>query len=200
MAYHVSIKETEMYPFSCSEQIKTCNASLYHHDVGLQEDQIAAYYSVSPSQIKPIKRADRQDYLISVPCSCQSAGDTTGYFYNASYRVELNDIFVNVSAQVYSGQAWSVGDEAKTFIVNTTVSMYLLCGCVKSDSQTVVTYTVQQHDTLTDIANLLSAELSSIESMNHDLIQNSNSIGVGWVLFVPMENKGLPAPKKGLSR
>ncbi|KAF8016499.1 hypothetical protein BT93_H1882 [Corymbia citriodora subsp. variegata] len=75
--------------------------------------------------------------------------------------------------------------------------MYLLCGCVEGDSQTVVTYSVQQHDTLTNIADLLSAELSSIQSMNPDLIQNSNSIGVGWVLFVPMESKGIH-PKKGI--
>ncbi|KAK3416758.1 hypothetical protein EUGRSUZ_H02518 [Eucalyptus grandis] len=198
LAYQVSIKETEMYPFNCSDQIKTCNAFLYHYDVGLQEDQIAAYYSVNPSQIKPIKHGNRRDYLISVPCSCQSAGNTTAYFHNTSYKVEQGDIFVNVSARVYSGQAWSVGDEAKNFIPNASVPMYLPCGCVKKDSQTVVTYTVQQDDTLTDIANLLSAELSSIQSMNPNLIQNSDSIGLGWVLFVPMENNGIPLPKKDI--
>lgn len=198
LAYQVSIKETEMYPFNCSDQIKTCNASLYHYDVGLQEDQIAGYYSVNPSQIKPIKHGNRRDYLISVPCSCQSAGNTTAYFHNTSYKVEQGDIFVNVSARVYSGQAWSVGDEAKNFIPNASVPMYLPCGCVKKDSQTVVTYTVQQDDTLTDIANLLSAELSSIQSMNPNLIQNSDSIDLGWVLFVPMENNGIPLPKKGI--
>ncbi|KAI3435181.1 uncharacterized protein J3R85_006418 [Psidium guajava] len=162
LAYQVSIKDNQMYPFNCSDQITTCNASLYHYDIGLQQDQIAAYYSVSPSQIKPIKHGDQQDYIVSVPCSCQSTGDTISYFYNTSYKVEPHDTFVKVSAQDYSGQVWSLGDEEKRFNVNATVPMFLLCGCVTKDSQTVVTYTVQQHDTLTDIANLLSADLSGI--------------------------------------
>ncbi|KAI9390495.1 hypothetical protein POPTR_008G187500v4 [Populus trichocarpa] len=76
--------------------------------------------------------------------------------------------------------------------------MHLLCGCTKSKSQIVVTYTVQQHDTLSDISTRLSSTVGGIQSMNINLIKNPSSINVDWVLFVPMDSK--PASGKGSGR
>jgi LysM repeat protein len=59
----------------------------------------------------------------------------------------------------------------------------------------VVTYTVQQHDTLSDISTRLSSTVGGIQSMNINLIKNPSSINVDWVLFVPMDSK--PASGKG---
>ncbi|GJR17717.1 LysM domain receptor-like kinase 3 [Tanacetum coccineum] len=56
----------------------------------------------------------------------------------------------------------------------------------------MVTYTVQQQDTLSDIANRLSAEVDEIQSVNKALIQKPGSINSGWVLFIPMYKNGLP--------
>lgn len=56
----------------------------------------------------------------------------------------------------------------------------------------MVTYTVQEMDTLPDIANLLSAEVSEIENVNKVLLRNPGFIKVGWVLYVPMYKNGVP--------
>lgn len=72
--------------------------------------------------------------------------------------------------------------------------MDLLCGCVEDDSQIMVTYTVEQSDTLVDIATLLSATISEIESYNKILTQNPGFLDVGWVLFVPVEKIRVPPP------
>ncbi|XP_050372303.1 lysM domain receptor-like kinase 3 [Argentina anserina] len=190
----VSPTTSVIVPFQCSATIATCNASLYHINRGFPKEEIASYYSVNPSQLKPIKYSNREDYLISVPCSCKNISGTTGYFYDAIYQVKLSDTFYDVSDKVYSGQALSVIEEQKNFVIGADFPIHLPCGCVDTDSQIVVTYTVQEKDTLTDIDNLLSAKIENIETMNKKLLVNPSFIVLGWVLFVPSEKNGLKKP------
>lgn len=192
----VSIKSTLMSPFSCSLQINTCNASLYHINYDtLREDEIAAFYSVNVSQMKPITNGNKQHYLIKVPCSCNTILGNTGYFYDTIYKVKPGDSFEDVSAQIYSGQAFR--DGTQNFMPETDFSMHLLCGCVESDRQTVATYTVQLGDTISSIAALLSAKVENVVSMNRNLTENPAFIDIGWVLFVPMEKNGIEKPPAG---
>ncbi|KAK0573505.1 hypothetical protein LWI29_009195 [Acer saccharum] len=188
-----SSSNSPMFTFPCPGKIKTCNASLYHINKGIPQEQIASLYSVNISQLKRIFHGRGQfDYLITVPCSCKNIDvNTTGYFYNTSYLVQPNDSFDVVSDRFYSGQAWPVGEENDLHI-NASIPMNLLCGCVENEAQVVVTYTVQYQDTLSGIANLLSAEISGVQRMNTMLTQNPSYIDVGWVLYVPMEKNGLP--------
>lgn len=186
-----------MYPLACSDQIKTCNATLYQNN-GLNKEKISLFYSVDQSKIIPIRHNKKTDYLVTVPCTCKDVNGTVGYFYDTHYKVQPNDTFVDVAGEYYSGQAWQVGDEEITYIPDVEVDIHLLCGCIKSDSETVVTYTVQLHDTISDIATLLSAQVSKIESLNKLHTKNPGYIDVGWVFYVPMEEKnGIPGPKKG---
>nr|XP_011464048.1 PREDICTED: uncharacterized protein LOC105351459 [Fragaria vesca subsp. vesca] len=182
-------------PFQCSATIATCNASLYHINSGFQKEEIASLYSVDLSQVKPIKYSNREDLLISVPCSCKNISGTTGYFYDTIYKVKLSDTFSDVSNNIYSGQALSVIEEQKkNFTIGSDFPIHLPCGCVDGDSQIVVTYTVQEKDTLTDIGSLLSAKIENIETMNKKLVENPSFIVLGWVLFVPSEKNGLKKP------
>ncbi|BFG16357.1 hypothetical protein CerSpe_026310 [Prunus speciosa] len=176
----------------------TCNASLYHINISLNKEQIASLYSVLPSEVNPIKHNSKQDYLVSVPCSCKNISGTVGYFYDTTYKVKPSDTFYDVSNQIYSGQPLSVKEELKKFNPGADFPIHLPCGCVESDSQIVVTYTVQEHDTLSDIGTLLSAKVDSIENMNKNMIEDPSFIVVGWVLFVPMEKNGLKTSKTGI--
>ncbi|KAJ6725669.1 AP COMPLEX SUBUNIT MU [Salix purpurea] len=145
-----------MYPFTCSdsEVIRICNASLYHTNYdGLQKEQLASIYGVSPSRINSISSAK------PTRLSCNT--------------------------QIFNGQVWWVENEARLFNPGYNFSMHLLCGCTRSKSQIVVTYTVQLHDTLSDISSRLSSTVGGIQSMNINLIKNPGSIIVDWLLFVP---------------
>uniref|UniRef100_A0A2C9UNE9 Protein kinase domain-containing protein n=1 Tax=Manihot esculenta TaxID=3983 RepID=A0A2C9UNE9_MANES len=186
--------ETGIHPFVCNEDVKKCNASLYHINKGLQMKQVAFLYSVNSTQISPILRENIQDYLVTVPCSCKTVNGTRGYFYDASYKVLKDDTFLNVSKQNYSGQAWEVEDEEDIFKTGNEVPMHLLCGCVENDSQVVVTYTVQNQDTLSGIASRLSSTISAILSMNGFLNGDPSFIQEDWVLYIPKEMDGIPAP------
>lgn len=192
-----TIKQSvSMYPMTCSDQIKNCSVILYQNN-GLQKEEIATYYSVNVSDIKPFTYATRQDYFVTVPCSCKNVSGTVGYFYDTVYVVKPGDSFVNVSAQIYSGQAWPVGGEEGIYVPGKQVPIHLLCGCVQDDAEVVVTYTVQEQDTLSKIGTKLSAEVSKIQSLNMILAQDPTYINVGWVLFIPREKKGIPAPDQG---
>ncbi|XP_061376712.1 lysM domain receptor-like kinase 3 [Gastrolobium bilobum] len=194
-SFKVSVKTTNLAPLNCSAKIRTCNALLYHiNQNNLNIEEIASYYSVISSHIKPIMYGTKQDYLITtVPCSCKNTNDLSGYFYDTTYKVRPNDTFFNISNLIYSGQAWPVNS---VLFPNDNLTIHIPCGCSESGSQIVVTYTVQQNDTPTSIANLLNATLDGILSLNKVLIKNAAYIDVGWVLFVPMELKGLAPSNK----
>ncbi|XP_010100381.2 lysM domain receptor-like kinase 3 [Morus notabilis] len=195
--YHVFIKRSLMYPFNCSLQFRTCNASLYHTNDGFTKEQLASFYKVNTSQIKSIMHANKEDFLINVPCSCSSIHGIIGYFFDVLYAVQLNDTFLDVSAKFYNGQAWNFEEELQYFQAGTNFTMHLLCGCSESDSQIIVTYTVQDHDTLSDIATLLSARLSNLVRLNGNLADNPAYIEPGWVLYVPTEKNGIKSSKNG---
>ncbi|XAR65099.1 Non-specific serine/threonine protein kinase [Bertholletia excelsa] len=192
-----SLQSAGYYPFGCSKSAKfrNCTSFLYQHN-GLKKEDIASYYFVNTSKIRQISRGKKQDYLVTVPCSCQHVNSTdgvkTGYFYGTVYKLKLHDTFANISSQIYSGQAWEVGNEKEAYVAGEDAQIDLMCGCVENDSQVMVTYTVQEQDTLSDIASLLSARISEIQKFNRILDNRNGFIDVGWVLFVPMQKNGIP--------
>ncbi|XP_077253554.1 lysM domain receptor-like kinase 3 [Tasmannia lanceolata] len=180
-----------MSPLNCSgNPIHTCNSYLYHISKGLKIEEIAFFYSVNTAQVMPINKGSKQDYLISVPCDCEATNGTVGYFYDSIYRVKSGDTPISVTDQIYSGQVWEIGG-SETFNPRDVIPIHLLCGCLGENSQVVVTYTVQQGDTLTDIAVLLSSSLDGILRLNGRLTQNPGVIDIGLVLFVPAQKKGI---------
>ncbi|KAM1129064.1 hypothetical protein ACFX2I_038850 [Malus domestica] len=190
-----------VYPFPCStsHHTQTCNSSLYHISKGHQIEEIATFYSVNPSNIRPIVHDNQhpKDYLVSVPCTCKDIKGTQVYLYDTNYLVKEGDTVGNVASEFYSGQAVKIGEEEQQFTVEKMTTFHLVCGCVEKKSQEVVTYTVQDHDTLSDIENLLSAYESEIQKLNKNFTKSPNFIDVGWVLFVPMELNGLRAQQQG---
>ncbi|XP_047312485.1 lysM domain receptor-like kinase 3 [Impatiens glandulifera] len=184
-------------PLSCnSGSSKICPSLLYQNN-NLTTEKIASLYLVSSTFVKPINNGKKKDYLVSVPCSCKEVngtlGSEIGYFYDTLYQVQHGDTFENVAIQDYSGQALEVGGENNTYIAGKNATLHILCGCVAKDSQVVVTYTVQEHDILSDIAIRLSTTVQAILDLN-TLVKDSGFIEPGWVLFVPMEKNGIPPP------
>ncbi|XP_038685793.1 lysM domain receptor-like kinase 3 [Tripterygium wilfordii] len=195
----VFVKSSLIYPLNCSNSMQTCNSLLYHNFEGLSMEEVASFYSVNLSSIKPITNGLKQDYLVSVPCTCKDVRGTRGYFYDTFYRVQKGETFVGVTGKIYSGQAWKAPGEEELFVDGNRVSIHLACGCAERDFQEIVTYTVDEQDTLSGIAELLSTQVSEIENLNSRLTQNPSFIDVGWVLFVPREKRGIQTPKKGQS-
>ncbi|XP_004300916.1 PREDICTED: lysM domain receptor-like kinase 3-like [Fragaria vesca subsp. vesca] len=189
LATNASIR---IYPFTCSasHHIRSCNSELYHISTGYKIEEIASFYSVNVSKVKPVARSQTQkDYLVSVPCSCKDIDGTQMYVYDTNHQVQPGDTFESVSGEFYSRQALKVEGNMST--------IHLVCGCVKKKSQVVVTYTVQEHDTLSGIGYLLGAYQTEIEKYNINFTADPSFVDVGWVLYVPKEKNGIRANKKG---
>ncbi|KAF9604347.1 hypothetical protein IFM89_006354 [Coptis chinensis] len=187
----ISVDSSVIYPLNCTQKLlpTPCSSYLYHiSEGGLTTEQIASYYSVNTSQIQPIKHNAKQDYVVSVPCGCKDVNGTVSYFYDTSYTVQTGDTLDNVTTKIYSGQPWKAGGDS--IFAGQIIPIHLVCGCLEGVSQVVVTYTVQDQDTLSGIAGLLSSTVEGIQSLNPILTQNPGFLDVGWVLFVPMQTKG----------
>ncbi|KAK2989730.1 hypothetical protein RJ640_030223, partial [Escallonia rubra] len=196
LSFNVEEKSTLLYPLSCSNQSQKCKSHLYHISRGLQLEEVASFYSVNTSRIEPIYHGNKQDCLVSVPCTCKDVNGTQSYFYDTFYSVQPGDTFENISNVYYSGQTLMINGEAELFVAGNRAIIHLVCGCVEAESIEVVTYTVQAADTVSAISELLSADVSGVENLNGRLKEDPNYIDVGWVLFVPMGKRGLQAPKK----
>ncbi|XP_051116556.1 lysM domain receptor-like kinase 3 [Andrographis paniculata] len=190
-----SASEKGTYPFLCSDKIKSCDALLYQRN-GFDQAEIAASYAINASAIKTLQHAGRQDYLVPVNCSCKNINGTAAYFYDVVYTPEIGDTFSDVSTRNFSGQVWDGGADTNLTAGEDKI-LHLLCGCLNNtNSRIVVTYTVEAHDTISSIANLLSAQEDQIEALNEYLAPNPSFIEAGWLLYVPMELHPKKAAKK----
>ncbi|KAK8526424.1 hypothetical protein V6N12_020896 [Hibiscus sabdariffa] len=117
-----------MLPIDCSsQQIKKCQALLYHVNTGLDDDQIASYYSVDPSTFRPISHGNNQDYLIPVPCSCENIGNgTVAYFYDASYTVQKDTRSRGDSLTSIATQLWTNVNDIQGLNTNLTQNPNLI--------------------------------------------------------------------------
>ncbi|KAH7686199.1 Non-specific serine/threonine protein kinase protein [Dioscorea alata] len=181
----VFIRSTLIYPLGCTPQA-SCNSYLYHVSHGLSMQTLASLYSANISLIKPIKKKGNTDYLISVPCTCETIDNgTVGFFHDTLYMVKAGDFADNITSFLFSGQAYNV---SKKLFAGVPIIVHLPCGCYSSSAsyQSLVTYTVQQGDTLSAIAELLFSDVNSIRMMNPRLTADPEYLNPGWVLFVPM--------------
>ncbi|ONK70016.1 uncharacterized protein A4U43_C05F29350 [Asparagus officinalis] len=135
------------------------------------------------------------DFLVQVPCGCEDTGTgTIAYFHNTKYRVQRDDTPTEITTKVFNGLAWNVTSILQPEQV---ITINLLCGCYDGNDQAeVVSYTVQQGDTLSTISSLLSADWGKIVRMNGEILKNPEFLIPGWVLFVPMGTAvAAPNPK-----
>ncbi|GAA0140665.1 hypothetical protein Leryth_022062 [Lithospermum erythrorhizon] len=185
-AYHASAQSPIVInPFKCSARIKSCSSLMYQHNQ-LSVEKMASFYSVNTSAIYSISYSGRQDYLINVTCSCENLNGTVAYFHDTVYKVQPNDTFFDVSNKIYSGSTWKVGGEEKSYFPGDDVTMHLLCGCVETGTQTVVTYSVQVGDNISNIATLFSAKVDDILKLNPYLGSGPEFLTVGSILYVPV--------------
>jgi hypothetical protein len=168
-----------MNPPSCS------SAFLYATSEGRNLSEIAAVFnSTTTLLIRPIKRpSGAVDVLVAVPCTCEVINATMGaLFHDAPYVVKPGDTPDAVSSGIFSGLATNFGDD---LISGNTITVHLPCGCSSAASKGVVSYAVQEEDTLPKIASLFRSTSQDILNLNPSLT-NPDFVKPGWILFVPI--------------
>ncbi|WVZ70153.1 hypothetical protein U9M48_018841 [Paspalum notatum var. saurae] len=188
----------EWQPMQCDvvSSNPSCSASLYVTPAGRNLSQIVSIFNGNSSLIHPIKRSSgSEDLLVGVPCVCQVINDTmTGLFHDTQYYVRQDDTPDNVTANTFSGLAMNLGNGSLYY--NTTIPVYLPCGCSSIAAEGVLSYPVQGHDTLSTIASLFRSTPQDIVNLNPSL-SNPDFIQTGWILFVPMGVAGSSKKRVG---
>lgn len=160
--------------------------------------QIVSIFNGNASLIQPINRLSvLEDLLVGVSCVCEAINDTmTALFHDTEYRVEQHDTPGTLNAKKFSGLAMNVGD-GKSLSVNDNITIHMPCGCSTTASHGVLSYAVQEGDTLRNIESLFRSNARYILNLNPSLI-NADFIKPGWILFVPMGVAGSSKKSKSL--
>ncbi|KAF8670714.1 hypothetical protein HU200_050376 [Digitaria exilis] len=163
----------------------SCNSLLYVTPEGRNLSEIVSVFNGNASIIEPIKRlSGSEDLLMGVPCMCEAINNTlTAFFHDTEYKVEHDDTPEAVRINKFSGLAMSVGD-GKGLIANDTITVHLPCGCSSTAPDGVLSYAVQEEDTLSTIASLFRSSSQDILNLNPS-VTNPDFIQPGWILFVP---------------
>lgn len=126
---------------------------------------------------------------MGVPCMCEAINDTlTAFFHDTQYKVEEHDTPDTVKINIFSGLAMNVGD-GKVLITNDLITVHLPCGCSSTAPDGVLSYAVQEEDTLSNIASLFRSSSQDILNLNPS-VKNPDFIKPGWILFIPMGSSG----------
>ncbi|GFZ03886.1 protein kinase superfamily protein [Actinidia rufa] len=139
--FKVVISSSLMYPLSCFDNVKACTFYLYHIPRGHILEQIPSLYSVNTSQIKP---------------------------HNSWHQRRLPGI-----CSLYLPRCrWhqQVRGEKEKFVNGSAVTLHLVCGCVERETQEVATYTVQNNDTISGIAEIISTTVTTIEKTSANIL------------------------------
>ncbi|CAL4949342.1 unnamed protein product [Urochloa decumbens] len=172
-------------PMHCDASINpSCNSFLYATSEGRSLSKIAAVFNANASFLQPIKRPSGVvDVLVGVPCTCEAINDTmTALFHDTEYKVETDDTPNTVKSKIFSGLAMNVGD-GRALISADTITVHLPCGC--SSAKVLLSYAVQEEDSLPKIASLFRTRVEDILYWNSKL-GDPNILQPGWILFVPM--------------
>jgi hypothetical protein len=178
----------EWQPLHCSP-VSSCGSFLYVTPGGRNLSEIASVFNGNASLIQPVKRlSGSEDLLMAVACECQAISNTTtaaAFLHDTQYKVEPDAIPDDVKSNTFSGLAMDVGD-GFPLTPGATVTVRLPCGCSSSTaSKGVLSYSVQEEDTLSTIASLFSSSPEAILNLNPS-VKNPDFIKPGWILFVPM--------------
>lgn len=175
----------------CISMSPSCSSSfLYATSEGRNLSEIAAVFNATASPagspLRPIKRPSGVvDVLVAVPCTCEMINATmTALFHDTRYVVKPGDMPKSVKSRTFSGLAMNLGD-GYTLISGSTITVHLPCGCSSAASKGVVSYAVQEEDTLPKIASLFRSTSQEILKLNTSL-ENPNFVKPGWILYVPL--------------
>ncbi|ONM41523.1 LysM domain receptor-like kinase 3 [Zea mays] len=188
----------EWQPLHCSP-VSSCGSFLYVTPGGRNLSEIASVFNGNASLIQPVKRlSGSEDLLMAVACECQAISNTTtaaAFLHDTQYKVEPDAIPDDVKSNTFSGLAMDVGD-GFPLTPGATVTVRLPCGCSSSTaSKGVLSYSVQEEDTLSTIASLFSSSPEAILNLNPS-VKNPDFIKPGWILFVPMGVAGSSKKKR----
>ncbi|XP_058074149.1 lysM domain receptor-like kinase 3 isoform X2 [Magnolia sinica] len=185
-------------PLNCSDTTRLCTSFLAYNPSPHQPiSEIQSMFDVLPEDITVEDGDDRGYLFIKKNCSC--AQQAKKYLTNTTFTVKEEEGYVyRMVTEAYGGLTVLV-NSSRTARAGAVISLHLLCGCSSRLWNYLLSYVMQDGDTIESLASRFGVSMDSIEAANG--ISDPDTVSVGDVYYIPLNSvPGVPySVKKGIS-
>ncbi|CAN6456767.1 unnamed protein product [Victoria cruziana] len=173
-------------PLSCSDTSRVCTSFMAYKAGPFQTlSEIQSMFDVLPPQVtmgSSLELDGHRYMFIKKNCSCFPP--VKRYLSNTTFTVRENDGQVTeMVTRAYQGLAIPP-NSTRTVHIGAVVSLRLFCGCSSSLWNYLLTYVMQEGDTVASLASRFGVSMADIESVNG--ISDPKLISVGKAYYIPL--------------
>ncbi|PIA42927.1 hypothetical protein AQUCO_02000401v1 [Aquilegia coerulea] len=181
-------------PLNCTDTTRLCTSFIafqpnQNHTLPL----IESMFDVLRQDITVEKNdLDQIDYVF-IKKNCYCASTINGYLTNTTFTVRSNEGSVSENVnEAYGGLAF-LSNSTRKARFGAVVSLHLLCGCSSGLWNYLMSYVLEDGDTIDSLASRFGVSMDSIESVNG--IANPDNVSVGSLYYIPLNSvPGEPYP------
>lgn len=179
----------------CTDTSRLCASFLaYKPPKNKSIEIVESMFDVMPQQIT-IEGHGRDYLFIRKNCSC---GSTMKYITNTTYTVrENNGLVTDLVAEDYGGLA-IVPNFTRPARDGLVVGLQLMCGCSSGLWNYLMSYVLDDGDSVESLASRFGVSMDNIEAVNG--IRNPDNVTVGDLYYIPLNSvPGEPYRVKSIS-
>lgn len=172
-------------PLHCSDTTRVCESFIAHR---LQDTEtlmtVQSLFDVTSADITFDQSFNDKDRYVFVKKSCSCFPFRKQYLTSTTYTVMKNGGFLAPLVEMaYEGLA-QLPNASRIAHLGAVITVDLLCGCSNNVWNYLLSYVLQDQDTLASIASRFGVSMQDIETVNN--ITDPNFISVGKVYYIPM--------------
>ncbi|XVF26852.1 hypothetical protein REPUB_Repub14bG0055100 [Reevesia pubescens] len=172
-------------PMNCTDTSRLCTSFLAFKPQGNQTlAVIQSMFDVLPQDIT-VEGEDSHGYMfIKKNCSCLST--TKNYATNTTFTVRSNEGYVyDMILEAYDGLAM-VPNDTRPARIGAVVSLRLFCGCSSGLWNYLMSYVMNNGDSVQSLASRFGVSMDSIEEANG--IVNPDNVTAGALYYIPLNS------------
>ncbi|CAL9056237.1 unnamed protein product [Musa banksii] len=177
-------------PLNCSDTTRVCTSFLaFKAGRSVPLSQIQSMFDVFPEDVTADEGSSPGYVFIRKNCSCLSNNE---YLTNTTFTVreEVSSVYP-VVAQSYQGLAFLPNMTLRAARAKAVVSLHLFCGCSSGLWNYLLTYVMEDGDSIESLSSRFGVSMDSIETVNG--MSGPDGVVVGDVYYIPLNSvPGLP--------
>ncbi|KAK9690170.1 hypothetical protein RND81_09G109000 [Saponaria officinalis] len=171
-------------PMNCSDTTRLCTSFLaLKPDSNLTLSLIESMFDVFPKDVT-VENTKKDYIFVKKNCSCDPK--LRKYLTYTTFTVRNRGGFVgDLVGDAYKGLAYLGGSKSGRKVrVGEVISVRLFCGCSSGLWNYLVSYVMNDGDTIASLASRFGVSMDSIEQLNG--ISNPNNVTLGDLYYVPL--------------
>ncbi|KAG6398050.1 hypothetical protein SASPL_139500 [Salvia splendens] len=175
-------------PLNCTDTTRLCTSFLAFKPTPQQTlPVILSMFDVLQEDVT-VEGNGRDYVFIKKNCSC--ALGLRKYLSNTTFTVRKNNGSVyGLVRESYDGLAYFPSNITRAARTGSVVSLRLMCGCSSGLWNYLMSYVMQEGDSVESLASRFGVSMDSIESVNE--IANPDNVTVGALYYIPLNSVAL---------